>query len=69
MPYRNHYNNYLKNGHKLYEHTAYRYHTDLPTKEFVNWNISKVVWVVSIVLVVISIILFTSPTPFPGILH
>jgi hypothetical protein len=62
MPYRNHYNDYLKNGHKLYEYTAYRYHTDLPTKEFVNWNISKVLWAVSIVLVVISIIFFTSST-------
>jgi uncharacterized Tic20 family protein len=63
MPYRNHYSDYLKNGHKLYEHTAYRYHTDFPTKEFVNWNISKIIWMVSIVLVVISIIFFTSSTP------
>jgi hypothetical protein len=63
MSYRNHYNEYLKNGHKLYEHTIYRNRAEVPTKEFVNWNISKVLWVISIILVVISIIFFTSPNP------
>ncbi|HEY6979166.1 MAG TPA: hypothetical protein VH396_22880 [Chitinophagaceae bacterium] len=69
MPYRNHYNDYFKNGHKLYEHAAYRHNADLPTREFVNWNISKVIWVISIILVVISIILFTSPHINPQITY
>jgi hypothetical protein len=63
MPYRNYYNDYFKNRHKLYEHAAYRFQTDLPPKEFVNWNFSKVAWMVSIVLVVLTIIFFTSAYP------
>jgi hypothetical protein len=52
----NHYNRHFKNGHKLYQETAYRYHTDVPAKQFVNWDTSKLLWMIFVVLVVLAII-------------
>jgi acyl-coenzyme A synthetase/AMP-(fatty) acid ligase len=55
-----HYNRHFKNGHKIYHHVAYRYHTDVPHQEFVSWNFSKIVWLVFVVFIVLGIIWFTS---------
>jgi|GEM_PF-2891459 hypothetical protein len=60
----NHYNRHFKNGHKLYEQTAYRYQTDLPAKQFVSWDTSKLAWTIFVILVVLGIIFFTSGTTF-----
>jgi acyl-coenzyme A synthetase/AMP-(fatty) acid ligase len=59
MP-KNHFNSHFKNGYKLYQETAYRYHIDLPAKQFVSWDASKLLWMIFVILVVIGIIFFTS---------
>jgi hypothetical protein len=54
----NHSNGHFKNGHKLYQETAYRYHADIPTRQFVSWDKSKFAWLIFVVLVVIGMIFF-----------
>jgi hypothetical protein len=60
----NHYNGHFKNGHKIYREMAYRYQTDLPEKQFVSWDTSKVIWMIFVILFVLGIIFFTSGTTF-----
>lgn len=50
-----HYNKHIKNGHKIYERAAFRYHTDVPGSQFVNWSVTKLVWMIIVVAIVLGI--------------
>jgi len=53
------YNGHFKNSHKTYVHAAYRHQADIPNKEFVSWDFSKLIWMLFVILLVLGIIFFT----------
>lgn len=52
----NHYKNHLKNGHRIYHRQAFRYNAELPTREFVSWNISKLLWTCFVIGIALTLI-------------
>lgn len=64
MPTNHYYNGHIKNGHRLYHEAAYRHQIDLPQKQFVSWDTSKVMWMIFVILIALGIIFFTSGVTF-----
>ena len=54
----NHYNKHFKNGHRIYHRQAYRYHAEIPTKEFVSWSLPKLLWTVFVIGIAVTLIFF-----------